>query len=67
MNQNESTLDRIVRTLIGAALAFGAINTMGTLSIVMTALSVLMVVTALVGFCPLYRVLGLSTSRLMDQ
>lgn len=67
MNRNESALDRVIRGVAGAALAFGAVNTIGTVSIIMTVLSAVMVLTAIVGFCPLYRILGLSTSRVADH
>lgn len=60
-NRDESTLDRLLRRMIGATVAFGSFNTIGTLSFLLAAPSVVMVVTAVVVFCRLYRILTLST------
>jgi hypothetical protein len=58
MNQNEGSIDRVVRVLVGAVLLslvfFGPHTLLGLLGIVP-------LFTGLVGFCPLYRVFGLST------
>ena len=58
MNQNEGSIDRVVRVLLGSALLslffFGPHTWFGLLGIIPF-------FTGLVGFCPLYRVLGLST------
>jgi len=60
LTHNESSLDRGVRLVIGIALlalVFVGPRTMwGLIGIVPLA-------TALVGFCPLYRLVGLSTCR----
>ena len=63
MKGNESRLDRIIRGLLGVALllvAFLAVPA-GALQIVLAVIGVVLVVTGAVGFCPLYRILGLST------
>lgn len=60
MTQNTGHLDRIIRMIIGFALAAWAVlgtdqwHLLGWLGIILIA-------TAAIGFCPLYRVLGLST------
>lgn len=65
MTQNENTTDRIVRVVVGAAaLAAGfavGISTGG--GIALAAVGVIALVTGATGFCPLYRVLGVSTRR----
>jgi hypothetical protein len=63
MVRNESNVDRIVRALVGAVLliAWVAGWLTGTLAIVLGIVGVVLLVTATVGFCPLYRVLGVST------
>jgi hypothetical protein len=63
MEKNESTVDRIIRAVLGIAALVGAVATgIGTAGgIVLLVLGGILVVTAAVGFCPLYRVLGLST------
>jgi len=67
MSRNESNSDRIVRAVLGVLLAIGSFSLTGVASIFMAVSSAVMVVTAVVGFCPLYRVLGITTSRLPDH
>ena len=65
MNANLGTLDRIVRIVIGivaAVLYFNGTLT-GTLGIVVLVVGIVLFLTALVKFCPIYRVLGLSSCR----
>ena len=58
MNQNEGSIDRVVRVLVGSVLLslvfFGPHTWLGLIGIVP-------LFTGVVGFCPLYRGLGLST------
>lgn len=58
MNQNEGSIDRVLRVLVGSVLLslvfFGPHTWLGLLGIVP-------LLTGIVGVCPLYRVLGLST------
>jgi len=63
MIRNESNLDRTLRGLVGAALliAWVAGWTTGTLAVVLGIVGVVLIATAAVGFCPLYRVFGIST------
>jgi len=60
MAANEGTLDRVVRIVIGLVLlslvVIGPKTWLGLVGLVPLA-------TGLVGFCPLYRVTGLSTSH----
>ncbi|MDF3072072.1 MAG: hypothetical protein K0R38_7673, partial [Polyangiaceae bacterium] len=55
MNQNEGTLDRVARVLLGSVLLalvfFGPRTGFGLLGLIP-------LFTGIVGFCPLYRVLG---------
>ena len=63
MKGNESSLDRIIRGILGVALllvAFLAVPA-GALQIVLAVIGVVLLLTGAVGFCPLYRILGLST------
>jgi uncharacterized membrane protein len=65
MTRNESTIDRAIRAIIGIgaiAVAF-AVGAGSLLGIVLFVVAAIMLVTAAVGFCPLYRVLGISTCR----
>jgi hypothetical protein len=58
MYQNEGSIDRVARVLLGSLLIslvfFGPHTYLGLLGIVP-------LLTGVVGFCPLYRVLGVST------
>jgi hypothetical protein len=58
MNLNEGSVDRVVRVLFGSLLLslllFGPHTWLGLLGIVP-------LLTGMVGFCPLYRALGVST------
>jgi hypothetical protein len=63
MKSNESSIDRIIRAVVGVAALVGALAIgIGTIGgVVLLVLGGVLVVTAATGFCPLYRVLGLST------
>lgn len=65
MNRNLGTVDRIVRAVLGiGALAWaGSMGWSSTVAIVLLVLAGILVVTAATGFCPLYRLLGISTNR----
>ena len=65
MTTNESTLDRIIRAVVGVvALVVAVVVGMGSLGgILLVVVGGILVVTAAVGFCPLYRILGLSTAK----
>lgn len=63
MKKNMGNADRIIRLIIAAVLAylyFGGVVT-GTLGIVLAVVAGVFVFTSLVGFCPLYKLVGLST------
>jgi len=65
MKRNMSTLDRIIRTLIAilfAGLYFTGVVP-GTLGIVLLVIGVVFVLTAILGWCPIYGLLKLSTSK----
>ncbi len=65
MKANESSVDRIIRGILGVVLllvAFLAVPA-GALQIVLAIIGVVLLLTGIVGFCPLYRILGLSTKR----
>jgi hypothetical protein len=65
MSTNESTLDRIIRGIVGAiALVVAVVVGVGSVGgILLIVVGGILVVTAAVGFCPLYRILGLSTAK----
>jgi hypothetical protein len=63
MKTNVGNLDRIIRIVLAAILAglyFGGI-VQGTLGIILVVLAVVFTLTAAIGFCPLYTLVGLNT------
>jgi len=69
MSTNLSSLDRGIRAALSLAAIIGAfaIGATTVLGIVLLVVAVILGVTAAVGFCPLYRVLGLSTCPLPQR
>ncbi|MEZ5184421.1 MAG: DUF2892 domain-containing protein [Candidatus Nanopelagicales bacterium] len=65
MTTNESSVDRIIRLVAGVVALIAAFAVgLGSLGgIVLAVIGVVLLVTAAVGFCPLYRVLGISTNK----
>jgi hypothetical protein len=65
MKTNESNVDRIIRVVVGIVLLFlgfgGALT--GSLAVVANVLGVVMLLTAAIGFCPLYAVFKFSTLK----
>lgn len=70
MTANLGKLDRSARILLGLAPFFALLANMpsvwsnATFAYLSMAVGVVMVATAVFGFCPLYRVLGVSTCKL---
>lgn len=66
MTPNESTLDRGIRGVVGAVaavLAFTATKPGKPAGIGLLAVSAIMGLTAAVGVCPIYRLLGIGTRK----
>ena len=65
MTTNESALDRGVRALIAVAAFIGAfmVGFGSVWGVVLVVVGAIVAVTAAVGFCPLYRVFGISTCK----
>jgi hypothetical protein len=65
MQTNESTADRAIRLVIAVAAVAGAfaVGAGSAVGIILFVVAAIMLVTAAVGFCPLYRVFGLSTCK----
>jgi len=65
MKSNESNLDRIIRGIAGLLLLVlyftGTIT--GTLGIILIIVGAVLVLTAVIGFCPLYGLLKISTKK----
>jgi len=64
MKRNESNVDRIARAVLGVVLVGGGLFFGGAVGIVLYLLAAIMLATAVTGFCPIYKVLGIDTCRL---
>ena len=65
MKKNMGTVDKVIRILIAVVfvvLYFTNVAS-GTLGIILLILAAVFVVTSLLGFCPLYALIGLSSSK----
>ncbi len=65
MKNNMSSTDRIVRIVVAvilAALYFSGVIT-GTVGTILTLLAIVFLLTATIGFCPLYTLFGISTKK----
>ena len=58
MNKNLTNQDRILRIVAFLALGVGAFLSKGVMAIILGILSLVMLVTAAIGFCPIYKALG---------
>lgn len=66
MIRNVGSIDKTIRLVLGVALAAWAFLSLGigsTLSYVVLAVSVILIATALLNFCPLFRLLGISSIK----
>jgi hypothetical protein len=65
MKKNMGTIDKIIRIALAAVVAIlyftGVVSE--TLGIVLLVFAAVFVLTSLVGFCPLYPVVGLNTGK----
>jgi hypothetical protein len=66
MKQNMGTIDRLVRVFIAAAFAalyFTGVVTNTTVATVLWVIGIVFVVTAAIGFCPLYTIKKWNTNK----
>jgi hypothetical protein len=63
MVKNMGTADRVIRLIVAAIAALLYFNgtVTGTLGVVALVVAVIFTLTSIVGFCPIYRIVGLST------
>lgn len=68
MNRNLGTADRVTRVVlaVGAVAWAAALGWSSTGAIVLLVLAAVLGATAAIAFCPLYRLIGLSTRRPAD-
>lgn len=63
MNRNVNTIDRVIRVVIAVLAAFFALSASGAVAVILWLVAVIMLGTAAVGFCPLYKLFGISTKQ----
>lgn len=65
MHRNEGNADRILRLVVAAAALVVSfiVGVSSVLGIILIVVAAVMVLTSLVGFCPLYRIVGVSTCK----
>ena len=64
MKRNESNQDRGIRAVVGIiALLIGLFAVGGFFRALLIIVGLVLVITAAVGFCPLYRLLGINTCK----
>lgn len=61
MRRNEGPIDRGIRAALGVVAIVGGILAGGVPAVLLYVVGAVLLVTAAVGWCPLYRVLGVST------
>lgn len=63
MTRNMGTTDRIIRTIVavGIAVLYFTDRISGTMAIVLAVIAGVFLLTSMVGFCPTYSLLGVST------
>ena len=65
MKKNVGTPDRIIRLIVAALFAVlyftGTVS--GTVGLVLLVLGIVFALTALISFCPIYAIFGMSTCR----
>lgn len=63
MKTNVGTVDRMIRLVLGIVMVvlYFSETLTGTLGYVLMAVGVVFVVTSMIGFCPLYAIVGFNT------
>lgn len=63
LKPNEGIVDRVIRIILGVILlSLGFLNLTGTAKIIAEVAGAISLITGLVGFCGLYKILGISTT-----
>lgn len=65
MKSNLHSLDRILRLIVAAVIGFLYYNGTleGNLGLILVVVAVIFAITGLINFCPLYRLMGISTKQ----
>ena len=64
MKKNMGSADRIIRFIVGiATLLIALLVTSGVADVVLYVISAIMIITSIIGICPLYIPFGISTKK----
>ncbi|ROL60454.1 DUF2892 domain-containing protein [Bacteroidetes/Chlorobi group bacterium ChocPot_Mid] len=65
MKKNMGSIDKIIRIVVALLIIvlFFAKILSGTVAIILLVISLIFILTSIVGFCPLYRIFGLTTCK----
>jgi len=65
MIRNVGSVDKIIRLVAGAALAVFGFTAMGAsgMGLVAIVVGIVLIATALLNFCPLFKILGISSAK----
>ncbi len=63
MTVNESTPDRVIRFILALVLFYFALQSASPWNWILGIVGVVLLFTAVTGFCALYKVLGISTKK----
>ena len=62
--QNENSADRIIRIIAGIVLGLSAlVFVTGNMQIILYIAAVILLATGFIGFCPIYKILGIKTTK----
>lgn len=65
MVKNMGTADKIIRIIIAAVIGylFFTKHISGTIGVVLLIIAIVFLLTSVVGFCPMYKILGIQTCK----
>ncbi len=66
MKKNMGIADKLVRVLIAAVIGilYYLDKIEGSLALILMAVAIILLITSLINFCPLYRILGINTCKI---
>lgn len=63
MKKNEGKLDRIIRVVLGIVLVIALFFVDGALKIILGVIGAVLLITGVLGFCGIYKLLGINTNK----
>lgn len=63
MQINEGTVDRVIRVIVALVAGFLALSASGAAATILWIVAAILLITGVVGFCPLYRLFGINTNK----